>query len=85
MGLLKKTADKARVREAAEGLRELDYALMEYVTQVECITLKAAGEIVAMHRKLRRMRYEIEVEGGIDLTPNIAGWNRPAVHAGAEQ
>lgn len=68
-GILKHRTKKADPQLAAslcEELRAFDYGLMKLVDRCQGgMTLKAAGELVAMHRKLRSMRYQIEAEAGI--------------------
>jgi hypothetical protein len=67
MQMMKKKATKEQVIEAASVLRDLDYAVMQGVTRIDGMTLSAAGELVDIHRRLRRMRYEIEAAGGVEL------------------
>ncbi len=67
-----KTPDPTRTAALCEQLRTFDHGLMKLVeTYQGDMTLKAAGELVAMHRKLRRMRYQIEAE--VDLGRNEGG------------
>lgn len=62
----RKKPDPARAAALCDQLRTFDHGLMKLVETCQGdMTLKAAGELVAMHRKLRRMRYQIEVEAGI--------------------
>jgi len=66
--------DQALAVELCERLRVFDYGLMELVMQFQDdVTLKAAGELVTMHRALRRLRYQIEVEAGVDTPSGPSG------------
>lgn len=50
--------------EIERRLRRFDYDLMEFVeTHQEAIGLRAAGELVSIQRRLRRLRYQIEGKG----------------------
>ena len=50
--------------EIERRLRRFDYDLMELVeAHQEAIGLEATGELVAMQRRLRRLRYQIEGKG----------------------
>lgn len=45
-------------------LRRLDYGLMDLVlTHQDRLGLRAAGELVAMQRKLRRLRHQLDGKG----------------------
>lgn len=62
----RKKPDPMRAAALCDQLHAFDHGLMKLVaTFQDDMTLKAAGELVAMHRKLRRMRYQIEVRAGI--------------------
>lgn len=66
MGIMRGKPDQARAAALCDRLRSFDLGLMELVeTSQDDMTLKAAGDLVAMHRKLRRLRYQIEAEAGI--------------------
>lgn len=61
-----KKPDPARAAVLCDQLRTLDHGLMQLVERCQGdLTLKAAGDLVAMHRKLRKMRHQIEAEAGI--------------------
>lgn len=63
-----KKPDPVRSADLCGQLRALDHGILRLVDRGQGdMTLQAAGELVAMHQKLRRMRYQIEVEAGIDL------------------
>lgn len=58
--------DQDRAAALCERLRAFDLGLMELVEAAQdSLTLRTAGELVAMHRKLRRLRFQIEAEAGI--------------------
>lgn len=49
----------------AAQLKDSEYGLMEAVSTTDLLTIREAGKLVAMHRKLRRMRHEVELKAGI--------------------
>ncbi len=58
--------DPERAAVLCDQLRGFDLGLMELVERCQDdLSLRAAGDLVAMHRKLRRLRYQIEAEAGI--------------------
>ena len=58
--------DPDRAAALCARLRDFDLGLMQLVeTCQDDMTLKEAGQLVAMHRKIRRLRYQIEVAAGI--------------------
>lgn len=66
MGAMRRKADQVRAAALCDRLRGFDYGLMDLVLGCQDdMTLKAAGDLVAMQRKLRRLRYQIEVEAGL--------------------
>lgn len=46
-------------------LKAGEYALIDAVARTNVLTIKEAGKLVAMQRKLRAMRYEVEVKAGV--------------------
>lgn len=58
--------DPASAAVLCDRLRGFDLGLMQLVEECQDdMTLKEAGQLVAMHRKIRRLRYQIEVAAGI--------------------
>jgi hypothetical protein len=61
-------------------VKEVDYALMHLVDRTDCMTLETAGELVAIQRRLRKLRYQIETESKrVLLTPSLYGCARRAL------
>lgn len=55
-------------------VQEIDHALMSLVARTDCMTLAAAGDLVGMQRRLRKLRYQIESESKrVLLTSTIHG------------
>ena len=62
----RRNPDPTSAAALCDRLRGFDLGLMQLVEECQDdMTLKAAGDLVAMHRKLRRLRYQIEAEAGI--------------------
>lgn len=67
MGVMRGKPDQARAEALCDRLKGFDYGLMDLVMQCQDdMTLTGTGELVTMHRALRRLRYRIEAEAGID-------------------
>lgn len=72
-GCLKPLIPADQVQKAAMQIKLIDLQLMSICSDASCPpTLRVTGPLAAMQRTLRRLRYEIEVEGGFD-TPAIRG------------
>lgn len=60
---------QANMREEAEKLsaflKDSEYTLIDAVARTNVMTIKEAGKLVAMQRKLRAIRCEIEVKARI--------------------
>lgn len=71
----------------AEHLRVIDLELVELVGTVGGLTIKAAGMLVATQRRIRELRFRIEVECGVDGTrgapPGVVHDFQPLAGTGA--
>lgn len=54
-----KTQDTAKL---AACLKSSEYALIDAVVRTNVMTIREAGKLVAMQRKLRAMRYQVEAK-----------------------
>lgn len=59
-----KTPTREAAADLAAQLKASEYGLMDAVVKGG-LKLREAGKLVDMHRKLRSLRYEIEVQAGI--------------------
>ncbi len=73
MRLTKKTILKDQAQALAAGLRRIDLDLIEVVCDVGGLNLKVADQLVAMQRRIRCLRYEIEAECGVDAVRRMPG------------
>ena len=65
---LKQKADQASARDIAARMKVIDYELMAIASGPGCaLTLKAADQVARLQRSLRALRFQIEIEAGIDL------------------
>lgn len=65
MNLTKRSATREDVATVASRIKAIDHELIGIVAKTDCLAHKAAGQLVAMQRQLRRLRAEIEVEAGL--------------------
>jgi hypothetical protein len=74
MNILRQSTKPADAERLIREVKEIDYALMNLVGRTDCMTLAAAGDLVAMQRRLRKLRYQIESESKrVLLAPTAYG------------
>lgn len=62
MKLLRQSTSAEAAERLIREVKEVDYTLLHLIDRTDCMTLAAAGDLVAMQRRLRKLRYQIETE-----------------------
>jgi hypothetical protein len=62
MRALRRRATKCEAASVAARLKAVDLELVNLVGRTDCMTLKEAGDLAAMQRKIRRLWRQIEID-----------------------
>lgn len=62
---MKAKREKQKAAEVSELLKASENNLIRAVCDTDVLTIREAGKLVAMQRKMRALRYDVEVKAGI--------------------